>query len=943
MTGRWRGVAWCARRGGSALAAAAIGFLVSGTAGAATIPLGAASGGVAIYYNSTGGEVPTNQAYLRAQFSAGNSNGAEFNFDSTPIPGTGGALSWYGIFQAVPDQFGLDLIVQAPTSNGSVPTPILTAYDNGNNSVGGRIPAGTVTWALSGYTGATDGPADPGNTIINSLFRGGTGASGDGLSNLVISPVSHVGTVFTVTVSGELLTDGFVHWYTISTPDSPVSNFELTGKFLFSGTLSYDSSTDANPLMDFYGGPVQLDAEVICGDRYINAASGQDFFPGPIPNNCRTPGLPCKTIQRTVDVACPGEVVHVAAGTYTEQVTIGKSLTVIGAGASLTTVKAPGVLSGDLNHQNVVTIEGTGVSVDLGGVTVAGPGPSGCGSIQAGVMVRNGADAAIHDNTIADIRDNPLSGCQNGRAILIGDHGLPSTSATATISNNTVVGYQKNGVDLRNGGTFATISNNTITGAGATPLIAQNGVVVVGAAAAVLGNTVGGNECNHPSCGADVFTGDQSTGILVLDPDAAVQVANNDVSSNDIGVYSAAPSTTISGNELSGNRYYGVVLDEGNANVTFNQIDGGNVGVAVVSFTGSSANSSGILTCNRISGAGVGVSLIDGNGSDSNIPTLTAHTNAIDGNGAGINNTTATSVDAKNNWWGCVTGPNTGGCDSASANVAFTPFATFVPPCVSCSSNADCNDGLACTGTETCVSGSCVAGTPVVCTGNQCNDSTCGEPSGTCVTTPKVDGFACNDNDVCTTFDTCQAGVCVGTGGADSDGDGFCDQQEIAAGCDPADPLEVPPQANVYSGGRSATGGEVLLTYNSPNQKRLTYSTAPACGAPGACNLVSHLCTSGAVGDPCHVNSDCNHTNMCRVVINYAASPDLALVQATLRLHHQPKADVSALFAPVSPGCSRKVDIPFPPGFKHGVLRLKATGTTNARLLKDRDVVVVDE
>src|SRR5262249_4797241 len=34
------------------------------------------------------------------------------------------------LFQVVPNQFGLDLIVKAPTSNNSVMPPPLTAYDN---------------------------------------------------------------------------------------------------------------------------------------------------------------------------------------------------------------------------------------------------------------------------------------------------------------------------------------------------------------------------------------------------------------------------------------------------------------------------------------------------------------------------------------------------------------------------------------------------------------------------------------------------------------------------------------------------------------------------------------------------------------------------------------------------------------------------------------------
>src|SRR5262245_57195358 len=96
------------------------------SAGATTLPLGTANGGVTIYFNNNGGgETTTNAAYVRTQFSQTDTNGMEFNFDSTPLPGTGGMLSWNSIFQSVPNQFGLDVVTKFATSDGTVPTPVL--------------------------------------------------------------------------------------------------------------------------------------------------------------------------------------------------------------------------------------------------------------------------------------------------------------------------------------------------------------------------------------------------------------------------------------------------------------------------------------------------------------------------------------------------------------------------------------------------------------------------------------------------------------------------------------------------------------------------------------------------------------------------------------------------------------------------------------------------
>ena len=188
----------------AAATAATLSFAIASARAQTTVPFATVSGVIAVHYNDNGGgENPANQAYLRAQFSETNTNGGVLNFDSTPLPG-GGGLSWYLLFQAVPDQFGFDMVLETPTADGSNPPPVVTAYDNTDNSLPGAAPAGPVTWAISGYTGATNGPADPANGIINSLIRGGSGApSYDGVT--ITSQTLRVsGTVFTMDIAGEL-------------------------------------------------------------------------------------------------------------------------------------------------------------------------------------------------------------------------------------------------------------------------------------------------------------------------------------------------------------------------------------------------------------------------------------------------------------------------------------------------------------------------------------------------------------------------------------------------------------------------------------------------------------------------------------------------------------------------------------------------------------------
>jgi hypothetical protein len=75
---------------------------------------------------------------------------------------------------------------------------------------------------------------------------------------------------------------------------------------------------------------------------------------------------------------------------------------------------------------------------------------------------------------------------------------------------------------------------------------------------------------------------------------------------------------------------------------------------------------------------------------------------------------------------------------------------------------ASCNDGNACTRTDTCQGGTCNGANPVTCTASdQCHDvGTCNPATGSCSNPAKPDGVYCSDNNTCTRTDTCQAGVC---------------------------------------------------------------------------------------------------------------------------------------------------------------------------------------
>jgi slime mold repeat-containing protein len=246
-----------------------------------------------------------------------------------------------------------------------------------------------------------------------------------------------------------------------------------------------------------------------------------------------------------------------------------------------------------------------------------------------------------------------------------------------------------------------------------------------------------------------------------------------------------------------------------------------------------------------------------------------------------------------------------------------------------------CDDGNTCTENDTCSGGVC-GGTPLPqnCDdGNPCTLDVCDTGTGGCLhpTAPR-DGFVCDDTNTCTQADICQDGICRGVlAEADTDGDGFCDRVENQASCNPNDPAEIPPRAQAYAGAPGIGPGEGIITYNVPTAERINFLIDPACATSGVCGPIG-LCTAGRVADPCGTNTDCDlPPNTCRIVLNAANVPALTFVYARVR-----RTDIPG-FTPLTPGCSRKVDVPLDPARNTNLFRLKATGMVGGRVKRDRD------
>ena len=95
-----------------------------------------------------------------------------------------------------------------------------------------------------------------------------------------------------------------------------------------------------------------------------------------------------------------------------------------------------------------------------------------------------------------------------------------------------------------------------------------------------------------------------------------------------------------------------------------------------------------------------------------------------------------------------------------------------------------CDDGDACTQSDSCFNGTCTGSDDVVCAAqDQCHDAgVCDSATGMCSNPAKADGTGCSDSDACTLTDVCNAGVCVPGLPKDCDDDELCTTDS----CNPA-------------------------------------------------------------------------------------------------------------------------------------------------------------
>ncbi len=271
------------------------------------------------------------------------------------------------------------------------------------------------------------------------------------------------------------------------------------------------------------------------------------------------------SIQDAIDAAGVGATVSVFPGTYEEQLTINKSLTLTGAGENLTTVTAPAadrpgaVANGTDTWDYILAAFAPGGTIDVRveGFTFDGNGESKSEGTSGlvGVFMRDviGVGAGLYSCTIENFAAVEY---ESWGVRVYGDSDL-------TLDDNTLSGYTRDGItvngdDGAGADPYAVVSDNDLTGSA----LCLNGILVgYGGDGLVTGNTVRDHTRSSPWAAVGIYA-HKSDGV-----DLGVVGGGNHVENCKYGIFLLdSDGSSVAGNTLLNNLSFDIGIDASNNN-----------------------------------------------------------------------------------------------------------------------------------------------------------------------------------------------------------------------------------------------------------------------------------------------------------------------------------------------------------------------------------------
>jgi hypothetical protein len=265
---------------------------------------------------------------------------------------------------------------------------------------------------------------------------------------------------------------------------------------------------------------------------YVNGVTGSNI------DNCMSPTTACKTIGHAISLAASGDTIVVSPATYTENLTIGKSLNIIGSVASTT------IIDGGASR-TVVTIS-NGPHVTLSKLTIRnGNATSGGGINNSGTLTLTNSTVrgnlapipCIRSFVFCELRAGTASGggIYNSGALIINNSIISGNHAGSYCNGTPCSAF---GGGIYNRGTLMIIKNSTLTGnstgtACSTSISCRVGVggafYTFGGAVTLNNSTVAGNSAYRCS---GVCSG---TGGAIVNGSGNLAMNNSTVSGNSAG------------------------------------------------------------------------------------------------------------------------------------------------------------------------------------------------------------------------------------------------------------------------------------------------------------------------------------------------------------------------------------------------------------------------
>lgn len=400
-----------------------------------------------------------------------------------------------------------------------------------------------------------------------------------------------------------------------------------------------------------------------------------------------------KTIQGAVNFASANDVIQVAAGTYTQQITIWQPVVLMGAGSGQSIINAAGLAHGifvdGYDHPGLNNVTITGFTVK--------------NALFEGILVVSASDVTIRSNSVEDNDSSQglsftgaATGCPNQPGDMVyendetGDCGGAVHligAADSTVSENYIAG-NADGILISD--ETAESRNNLIIGNTVINNPLECGIVLASHPPTghvtrpyaphfgVDNNTVAGNTSEYNGvqvggAGVGFFSDGMGQGRVTGNVAAGNKLIGNGIAGvalhTHVGPNFGLPADDLSGNTIIGNW---ISANGADANDTATP---GTVGININSGGGGSPVHDTTIAYNTITNEDVDIAV--------NTPAeVDLHLNNLLGGKIGVANVCAFDkakncsgyADATQNYWGCHSGPGGAGCSTVSGSgIRFTP------------------------------------------------------------------------------------------------------------------------------------------------------------------------------------------------------------------------------------------------------------------------------